>query len=105
MAFSSAIPFDADDYGSEGEDGDDGADDGLDDGEGEDDYGPEGSDLDEDGMSDGASSKSGGLMYSDEEGVSVDMGEENEKSNDPAAVEERRKGKRMEKLEKRIKAL
>jgi ribosome production factor 1 len=56
-------------------------------------------------MSDNASSKSGAEMYSDEEGVSVDMGEEKEKNNDPAAVEERRKGKRMEKLEKRIKAL
>ena len=46
-------------------------------------------------------------LHTDEEGVSVDMGDQNEdlKSQDPQAVEERRKKRRIEKLEKRISAL
>jgi hypothetical protein len=42
-------------------------------------------------------------MYSGEEGVDVDMGEE--KPLDPEALAARKKEKRVEKLEKRIKSL
>ena len=44
-------------------------------------------------------------MYSDEEGVSVQLDEEETKPMDPKTVEEKKKQKRIEKLEKRIKLL
>jgi hypothetical protein len=47
----------------------------------------------------------GGAMYSDEEGVDVPIAPEDLPPTDPAAIEERRKAKRIEKLEKRIKLL
>ena len=50
-------------------------------------YGPE----DEDDMSDGDDSIGGASMYSGEEGVSVDLPEEDKPNMDPAAVEERKK--------------
>ena len=58
---------------------------------GEESYGPE--DEDQDDFSDGDDDNSGGgaSMYSDEEGVSVDLGEEEKPNMDPAAVEERKK--------------
>jgi len=105
MTFSSSVPVDDDFSGEEGSYG----------GEGED-YGPEGSEdygkeddygSDDDDLSDD-DGEGGNLIYSDEECVSVhEEGEEKAaaKANDPEAVEERRKQKRIEKLEKRIKAL
>lgn len=47
----------------------------------------------------------GGVMYSDEEGVDVPIAAEDLPPSDPAVIEERRKAKRIEKLEKRIKLL
>jgi len=47
----------------------------------------------------------GGVMYSDEEGVDVPVAPEDLPPSDPAVIEERRKAKRIEKLEKRIKLL
>ena len=47
----------------------------------------------------------GGAMYSDEEGVDVPVAPEDVPPTDPAAIEERRKAKRLEKLDKRIKLL
>ena len=44
-------------------------------------------------------------MYSDEEGVDVPVAPEDVPPTDPAAIEERRKAKRLEKLDKRIKLL
>jgi len=44
-------------------------------------------------------------MYSDEEGVDVPVAPEDLPPSDPAVIEERRKAKRIEKLEKRIKLL
>jgi len=89
LTFSSAIPMDSDieegaedygpeDYGSEGDGGSDGGDSG-----------------DSDGSDDG-------MMFSDEECVSV---HEENKPTDDRDPEERRKERRIEKLEKRIKAL
>ena len=48
---------------------------------------------------------SGNIMYSDEEGVSVDLPEEEKQNMDPAAVAERKKQRRIDKIEKKIKAL
>lgn len=65
-------------------------------------YGPE----DEDDMSEGDDDSIGGAsMFSGEEGVSVDLGEEEKPNMDPKAVEERKKQRRIDKLEKKIKAL
>ena len=47
----------------------------------------------------------GGVMYSDEEGVDVPVATEDLPPSDPAVIEERRKAKRIEKLEERIKLL
>ena len=67
-------------------------------------YGEEGSDQnDENDEND--DSRSGASMYSGEEGVSVDLGEEEKPNMDPSAVEERKKQRRSDKLEKKIKAL
>lgn len=67
-------------------------------------YGEEGSDQnDENDEND--DSRSGASMYSGEEGVSVDLGEEEKPNMDPSAVEERKKQRRIDKLEKKIKAL
>jgi hypothetical protein len=44
-------------------------------------------------------------MYSDECGVDVPIAEEDLPPTDPKVIEERRKAKRIEKLEKRIKLL
>ena len=60
---------------------------------------------DEDDMSEGDDSIGGASMFSGEEGVSVDLGEEEKPNMDPAAVEERKKARRIDKLEKKIKAL
>ena len=69
---------------------------------GEESYGPEDefSDGDDDNDSVGGAS-----LYSDEEGVSVDLPEEEKPNMDPAAVEERKKARRIDKLDKKIKAL
>lgn len=47
----------------------------------------------------------GAGLYSDEDGVTVDMEEEDQLSKDPVAVEARKKAKRIEKLAKRIASL
>lgn len=73
---------------------------------GEESYGPE--DEEQDEFSDGDDdndSVGGASLYSDEEGVSVDLPEEEKPNMDPAAVEERKKARRIDKLDKKIKAL
>jgi hypothetical protein len=59
---------------------------------------------DQDGGSDD-NNFGGGAMYSDEEGVDVPVAAEDLPPTDPAVIEERRKAKRLEKLDKRIKLL
>ena len=59
---------------------------------------------DQDGESDD-NNFGGGAMYSDEEGVDVPVAPEDVPPTDPAVIEERRKAKRLEKLDKRIKLL
>jgi hypothetical protein len=58
-----------------------------------------------DGDLSGSDASDGGAeLFSGEEAVSVDLGDQ-AVNNDPVSVEERRKQRRIEKLEKRIKAL
>ena len=59
----------------------------------------------DDDLSQGDDSHSGASMFSGEEGVSVDLGDEEKPNMDPAAVEERKKQRRIDKLDKKIKAL
>ena len=73
-------------------------------------YGEEGEDdmddFGDDDQSVGSAGGAGGAaMYSDEEGVSVDLGEENKLDMAPSAVEERKKQRRIDKLDKKIKAI
>jgi hypothetical protein len=86
LTFSGALG--GDDYGDEGGSGDDGSD---------------GEDFDDFDKNSGGNN-SGPEMFSDEEGVSVHDLEE-EKPLSAEQLEERKKAKRIEKLEKRIKLL
>ena len=61
--------------------------------------------MDDDSDDSIADDEDGAMQFSGEEGVSVDLEEAGNKPLDPKALAERKRAKRLEKLDKRIKLL